>query len=422
VPAVHRPSFACNIIRIRTIRTDSFGSRKSIPLYRLRQTIDPGSFHRETKTKTVATPMRPRKRRMFGPLFYSTLVVAAICLVYFALLRYDEMASRASYRSVEQDLAAGIASAIVSLNAESKETRVEGVNSLYTLLQRCEFGDDRSELRNRGVSALRAALGDPLPSVRAAAASALGCSARTALPARSELTKALGDEDLNVRIVAARVLLGLGGDAKDLVLRVLAEIVTDPASPRAERVNSLSVMVGEGKEGQTAAVAAFVRRLSNVEPRVGWREAEGASYLEWQMLWPALEPRLSSDSRRRRTTAALAAILSWRQEAKNLWDMGPNGAPTSGRMPIQTIPKTLRPAIALLEKAVSDKELEFDLRELVLYTLLSTGPRNAVHRCGIALAHQLEDPDSRMRVAAAKLLQLIDPETLAGINMPDETE
>jgi hypothetical protein len=34
----------------------------------------------------------------------------------------------------------------------------------------------------------------------------------------------------------------------------------------------------------------------------------------------------------------------------------------------------------------------------------------------------IEAPDIPMRVAAAKLLHLIDPETLAGINMPDETE
>jgi HEAT repeat protein len=383
--------------------------------------IDPGSFNCETKTKTVATPMRPRKRRMFGPLFYSTLVVAAICLVYFALLRHDEMASRASYRSDEQDLAAGIASSVALLNAESKETRVQGANSLYAVLQRCGIGDDRSEVRNRAVTALRAALGDPMPSVRAAAASALGCSAQTALPAKTELTKALGDEDLNVRLATAQVLLGIGDDARALAFRTLAEIVSDPASP-PERTASLRMMAGEGKEGQTAGVAAFVRRLSNVNAPVGSPEAQGASLLEPAVLWPALEPLLSSDSRRRRTTAALAAVLSWMPEADDLSNMRPTGASTSGRIPIQTIPKTLRPAIALLEKAVSDTELEFDLRESALYALRSTGPRNAVHRCGIALAHQLEAWDIPMRVAAAKLLQLIDPETLAGVNMPDETE
>ena len=383
--------------------------------------IDPGSFNCETKTKTVATPMRPRKRRMFGPLFYSTLVIAAICLVYFALLRHDEMASRARHRSDAQDLAAGIASSIASLNAESKETRVQGANSLYSLLQMCGIGDDRSELRHRAVTALRAALGDPMPSVRAAAASALGSSAQTAVPAKEELSKALGDENMYVRVAASQVLLGIRGDARALALHALAEIVTDPASP-PERVASLSMMVDEGKEGQTAAVAAFVRRLSNVEAPVGYREAQGASLLEPAVLWPALEPLLSSDSRRRRTTAALAAVLSWMPEADDLSNMRPTGASTSGRIPIQTIPKTLRPAIALLEKAVSDTELEFDLRESALYALRSTGPRNAVHRCGIALAHQLEAWDIPMRVAAARLLHLIDPETLAGINMPEETE
>ena len=49
-----------------------------------------GSCNCETKTETAVTPMIARKRLVFGTLFYSTLVVAAICLIYFALvLRYE---------------------------------------------------------------------------------------------------------------------------------------------------------------------------------------------------------------------------------------------------------------------------------------------------------------------------------------------
>jgi hypothetical protein len=65
--------------------------------------------------------------------------------------------------------------------------------------------------------------------------------------------------------------------------------------------------------------------------------------------------------------------------------------------------------------------MSFELREQALKELISWPLFPPLHPCGLVLARQLELPDTDRRVGAARLLHMIDPDTLAGINLPEES-
>ena len=101
----------------------------------------------------------------------------------------------------------------------------------------------------------------------------------------------------------------------------------------------------------------------------------------------------------------------------------PGRSPSSVR-PIQIVlPKPYRFTImtTILEQAVSNTALELDLRESALASLDSIAAVGPLHRCRLELARLLDHPDVATRFNAATLLHLIDPATLAGINIPEET-
>ena len=362
---------------------------------------------------------RARQRRVFGPLFYSTLVFGVVGLLLVGALRIGEWSDGEVNQYAEIDPEKALGAGLVGLGADAWQSRVESAKALGILLQRHGRGGDASGLNARAVAALRKALGDRDARVRAAGASALGAMPRIARPAKNELITVLTDDDSTVRLAAAQALLMIGDDAKVPALRALGDLVAD-TTPHPERTASLETMLQTGTEGQAAAVAAFVRRLSNVDDPIGEHDISNASLFEPQMLWPALGPLLKSDDPRRRTTAALAAVsVSWPRGAPAVI-AGPAGPSTSAPAPAPISPETYHQAFAILELAVSDPSLDFDLRELALKEFSSVRWAGPLHRCGLRLARQLELPDTAGRVNAARLLHLIDPDSLAGINVPDE--
>jgi HEAT repeats len=361
-----------------------------------------------------------RKRRLFGPLLYSTLVVAAIGLLYLGVLRVAQWTDHEVVRSAVVDPEQQLAAVLAQLGADMWQPRVGAAKALGDLLQQDRSSGDASRFRARAVAALRKALGDGDAPVRAAAASALGSLPQAALAAKMELIAALKDEDSAVRLPAAQAILKIGDDSKGLALRALADLVEDPI-PLPERSVSLETMIKAGNDGQAAAVASFVRWLSNVEEPIGGSEIGDATLFELRMLWPALQPLLKSDDPRLRTMAALAAV-SVSMPPGALTGIDEVVAPTTSLpKPMSKLPEPYRLGFAIIENAVSDTSLEFDLRELALLALKSAPRPAAMHRCGLELARQLDRPDTASRLAAARLLHMIDPDTLAGINVPEES-
>jgi hypothetical protein len=369
----------------------------------------------------VAPPVRMRKRRVFGPLFYSTVVLAGITLPYVGAIRLAEWREREVKVPTDIDPERAIAVSVTALSSDDWQSRVKGAISFKALLQqRPPVGGNLSPSWERAVAALGTALEDPVGAVRAAAADAVGASPQTALALKNALIAALDDENSSVRLSAARALLNGDADSKTQALRKLAALVVDTPFIR-ERNAALETMASAGEEGQAAGVAAFVRRLSNVDDPLESGDYNCASMLEPQPFWLALEPLLKSDDPRVRTAAALAAgSISWPPGGPAAIAM-PSGPDTSPSSPAPITVASFRSQFVILEQAVCDTSMSFELREQALNKLISGPMLVPLHRCGLALAHQLELPDTARRVAAARLLHMIDPDTLAGINVPEES-
>ena len=329
------------------------------------------SLARATEAAEMSAPVTTtRKRKLFGPLLYSTLVVAAISLLYLGVLRVAEWADRQVVRSAVVDPEQQLAAALAQLGADMWQPRVGAAKALGNLLQQYRSGGVAPGFTARAVAALRKALGDGDAPVRAAAASALDSLPQAALAAKMELIVALKDEDSAVRLPAAQAILKIADDSKGLALRALAELVEDPI-PLPERLASLETMIKAGNDGQAAAVASFVRRLSNVEEPMGGSEIGDARLFELRMLWPSLQPLLKSDDPRRRTMAALA-VVSVLMPPGALTGIDEAVAPTTSLpAPMSKLPEPYRLGFAIIENAVSDTSLEFDVRKLALLELKS---------------------------------------------------
>ncbi len=93
------------------------------------------------------------------------------------------------------------------------------------------------------ISALTAALADPAPRVRVAAARSLWRSHKAAEPARAALTKALDDVSGDVAVRAAGALQALGVPAKDLAA-TRRRVLDGPASATDTRFLAASGLIG----------------------------------------------------------------------------------------------------------------------------------------------------------------------------------
>ena len=249
-------------------------------------------------------------------------------------------------------------------------------------------GDDSNGHRGEAISALRRALKDEDASVRLAAAEALGTLARPGRPAAEDLTTTLGDDDQNVRFAAARALLRVG-EGTEAALRTLSDLLADPALVPARNLVT-QAMTAAGAPGEDALLRVIGAMLADPDEGARLDAVDVLPALGSLTARISLEPLWASPDPRVRFTAALAAER-----------LAAPGSTPDPRM---------APA---LEAAVLDASHAFSLRGRALDVLYGISPATLRH-CGRELARQLDLDDDDARLAAANLLHMIDPETLAG--------
>jgi HEAT repeat protein len=330
------------------------------------------------------------KRRVFGPLLYSTLVIAAIVTIYVGAIRVGELVDQERMRPGELSPDRVVATSLVQLQDKRWQTRAAAVKGIGNALLRYGPGDHTSGPRGEAMLALRNALADSDGPVRAEAADALGNSPQFGKLAKGELTLALKDEDPTVKLAAARALLHFQDESSATALRALGELLTDPMGS-SDRIAVVSIMKAEGTAGRDAAVKALATMLASRDEVLRSDALAGMTALgpEAAEIAPALERLLGAGDREVRYTAALAAA--------RLTYEGQKSAPR---------------LILILEAALTDKALAASLRENALQEL-SRLSRVSLGRCGRELARQLEHPNYNVRFEAASLLHMIDPEALA---------
>jgi HEAT repeat protein len=364
-----------------------------------------------------------RKRKTFGPLFYSTVVVAALIAPFGVALQIQEWLSRETTAAAEVKPEVKVAALLPALNSDDPAARLQAIESLGALLRNYGPFDDTSGPRVEAIKALRMALRDQDPSMRAAAAESLGGLSRWGgESATGELTAALKDAEPTVRLAAAKALLTITAGDSAPALRVLTRMATDPFIP--DRIDIITAMTAAGEKGEDAAAGVLVTLLSNEDDAL---RADAANCLPAlgqaaQRIVPALEPILKSNNPGLRFSAALAAMKAAPQEQR---------------------PNPL--VLSVLERAVTDTSLSILPRQQAIAALYSgqgeefgvaggmpgfpagsvagwpspvADAREVFRRCGRELARQLDNDDEILRVTAARLLHMIDPDTLTGKTTP----
>ncbi len=353
-------------------------------------------------------------RKAFGPLLQAALIMG-VCVVFFVGTVRIWLWYRGEPSTPGANLKARITAIVPQITTGSPQSRLTAIQSLGAVLRR--FGP--SAPYAQAIPAMRKALRDPEMSVREATAETLGILGLAARPATPELTTALKDEDLSVQIAAGRALLGIGGEPQVQALRALAEVVANP-EPIPNRSSIIEVMQSVGEPGEDAAAQALARLLANTDSTarddaVSCVAAFGAGITR---ILPALDAMLKSDDPALRYTAALAKI---RAEGLNA-----NPDPR---------------AIMILAEAVSNTSLLPMERQSALAALYEIPPGEfeaagmasvvssvrppmsaALRQCGLELARQLEHKRADIRLTAANLLHMINPEDLAGKNESDREE
>jgi hypothetical protein len=337
-----------------------------------------------------------RRRRTFGPLFYTTLALAALLTLSVQILTGGLWLKARAYEEYvpSPDEEAEAYAATLSDAAAEAKSRVIAASRLAGTLHRAVSGDEASGPRGQALMALRKALRAEDREVAVAAAQSLASLWKHGRSATGDLEAALDAEDQVLQLAAAKALIQVGGDATR-GLGTLSKLMADPALlPR--RSDVVSTMVGAGPAGEDAAVAAFGRMLSDPDEDVRLAAAEALPALGSAAgrLRPKLEALLDSPEPAVRFTAA-HAILHENGPGPN---PGPNADPR---------------LVAAIESAVLDTSRALHLREQALGTLHELSLA-AVRRCGLELSRQLDAEDYDARLAAASLLHSIDPEILAG--------
>jgi HEAT repeat protein len=269
---------------------------------------------------------RPR-RRMFGPLFYTTVVVAilltALTEVYTGFPMVTEwLRERSLIRSLraddsgEREAAAttlvklGSGSAVPQLIAAARDPRadlramacryliragaeldvvvpilVAAANDVEENVRyeaACAFGclispgvpgraqlivtshgELSPSLRSASIKALRRLVYDQASPTRILAADALGLFGPDP-EAAADLAAVTGDNDRDVRFAAARALLKVGGPNDPVAGRTLVALVADPEAI-ADRRAILDVVLSAGEDVRGQAVAALARLVAGVD-------------------------------------------------------------------------------------------------------------------------------------------------------------
>jgi HEAT repeat protein len=328
-------------------------------------------------------------RKAFGSRFYQFLIVAVLG---GGALRVELWRELEATRAPSMDPGATVASLIPGLTAAEGAARVEAVQGLGRVLMQYPQGDATAGSRAEVMAALRRSLGDEDPEVRAAAALVLGNRLDAGRAAADELGKAaLNDRDHAVRLAAATALLKLGGENKALALRALAGLLEDPTAILNRRV-VIAAMASAGDAGEDQAIKGIVRLCSDPDEDIRLEAVTCVTALgsAARRIGPDLEPLLTSDDVGLSFSAALAIME------------------ITG--PVQPLDPRVR---AVLERAVADTSWTLTQRHKALEMLTNSAPE-ALRGCGLDLARQLNHDDRDIRLGAAKLLQMIDPEWLAG--------
>ena len=396
---------------------------------------------------------RPR-RKVFGPLFYSTVVVALIATAYTEFVtiwprieerrRIQSLVSAlrgaepiewepAAAALAQRDDGSGLPYLLEAARDARAEVRALACRSLAHVsadpsavvpVLVAATGDDQEKVRleaarglgrvsglgariswptsgtppggapgwrSAGLEALGRLLKDRSDAVRAAAAESLG-EFHPDPGAASALVAATGDADRAVRLAAARVLIvKCGGDRS--AIRTLLAMVADP-EPVPDRGAVLEVLKRAGDEAQDQAVAALTGLLSHVDPLV---------------LPDVINCLVTLGPRAR---AALPAL-------ERLWKDPDAGVNVAARQAIVAIEGRETPrGVAILLEMIADPTIPIDQREAAMWTVVEVNPSGLV-KVTPSLIRQLGDADPYVRTSAAELLSVIVRSTRA--EMPDPT-
>ncbi len=268
-----------------------------------------------------------RKRRVFGPLFYATLALAALVLVGLRLWElWPAWQQRRELRSLASDLRsptsfvhryardqlAGAGSAAVPWLIEATSNPDAGVR----LLAYSALGETLPKPK-MAIPALVAGLRDPDVRIRRQAADALGRLGYEAGEGVDGLIGALEDDDLDVRFRAARALERVGGRAGEPALRALLGLLADPIGARfPDRPAIIPIVRGMGPDAESRAIAALIPLVA-----AGDRPARRSAIECLQILGPrardatsALEKKAAGDPdlmTRCLAASALSEIEGW---------------------------------------------------------------------------------------------------------------
>jgi HEAT repeat protein len=243
-------------------------------------------------------------------------------------------------------------------------------------------------LREDSIRATRGLLNDQSAAIRAAAANALGGFGRDT-ESIAALTAALGDADRAVRFVAARTLVRIDGSSNALAGQTLLKLVAEP-DVVADRRAVLEFLSGMNSQVHDRAVSALSGLLCHDETAV---VSDVIACLEAdgpaaRAALPALNHLLQSDDSRLRAGAAMAIVAIEGQQSPR--------------------------ALDLLLRIVGDISLEYDTRENAVAFIRGADPA-ALTKATPDLIRQLESSSPQIRLHAAALLTTIVGDTRAEI-------
>ncbi|APW59087.1 HEAT repeat domain-containing protein [Paludisphaera borealis] len=364
----------------------------------------------------MANDSRPR-RKAFGPLFYSTALVAVILLSIYGAVQIREWVGDwigvrleaqeiqsllVSAGSTRGDVRARAYRSLVERRADWRllipvlltgstdqddDVRIEAARGLnHAVNDLFHRSDSLPKEREECLQALRRMLKDSSIIVRneasdglAAFASALGLAAFDGKDAIvADLRAALADADHDVRIVAAKALLTIEGGRDQAAVGTLLALLADP-EPVANRAEVLSVLVGH-RQGEHA-LNALTSLLGSGNPFV--------------------LPDVLSCIERLGPEAAVAV-----PKLESLLDDKDPGVRAGAGMAIVAIEGESTPrVVALSVKAVADQELPMQWRMTAVDTVLGSNPAALSSAAGV-LMKQLSNENPTVRQNAVGLLSL----------------
>lgn len=410
------------------------------------------------------------RRRLFGPLFYSTLVGALLVLIYVGALQVpdwlgDRWRSFAERRQIEeltqglrspdekvrqqsawalllkmpevyrpilheaardpndevralvcQHAVAGRVDPVEALDLlvgladdRSESVRVFAAEGMGRLVAMSTVGDRREEVRR----VLRRYLKDSSPKVRAVSASSIGALGRDPEVA-DDLIAALDDDDRSVRLAAARSLIQVKGPDDPSAVRALIAMVSIPeaVADRRDILRAISTVSPPIRDRAAGMLAHLIRTADpDTLPDLLATVAEAGTWAKGAE--PALESLLDHPEPDIRALAALAIFAVECPGIAQFLPLGNSDGMTKECM----LPGFNGPARrslispkaeAALARAIGDPMIPKDLRMNAVALIQMAGP-SAITRVTPALVRQLADPNPAVRLIALELLgQLLD--------------